>query len=173
MKDLESNKIIAAVLLAGLIGMISGKLADIFYSPDLAPKKRGYAIEVPDESTVSSTKKEEEVIDIASLMASADQLKGAKVAKKCVSCHSFNEGGPNKVGPNLWNVINQPIAKKPDYPYSDALASIGKNWTYDEMFAFLKGPKQYAPGTKMGFAGLRKPKDIANLIAYMETHSPQ
>ena len=110
---------------------------------------------------------EEEEIDIVALLASADIAKGQKTAKKCVACHSFDKGGANKVGPALWNLVGRPIASLDNYTYSDALKAIDKNWTYDELFAFIKAPKKYAKGTKMSFAGIRKNKQLADLLLYL------
>ena len=114
--------------------------------------------------------KEEEVIDVAALMASSDAAAGQKTFKKCAACHSVDQGGAHKVGPALYGIVNDKQASQGGYSYSAALSGVGKNWNYDELFAFLKKPSKYSPGTKMSFAGLRKPKDIANVVKYLESN---
>lgn len=169
--NLESNKIFASILLAGLIAMLAGFVTKQLY-PNHADEVRGYQIEVAEENTESANLQEEaeEVIDIPSLMASASAEEGAKVAKKCAACHNFKAGEPHKVGPNLHDIINNQIAAKPGYAYSSALSEVDKKWTYEEIFHFLKSPKKYAPGTKMTFAGLKKPQDIANMIEFLRSN---
>lgn len=166
MKDLELNKIAAAILVAGLIALASGKFADALYHPKEA-EKRGFEIEVV-EAPVAGEEVEEVVIDIPALMAAADAANGEKLHKKCVACHSFDAGGPNKVGPKLFGVFNRQIASVGDYAYSDALKAIDAKWDEEHLFAFIESPRKYAPGNKMGFAGLKKPEDRANLVAYLK-----
>ena len=166
MKDLELNKIAAAILVAGLIALASGKFADALYHPKEA-EKRGFEIEVV-EAPVAGEEVEEVVIEIPALMASADAAKGLSLTKKCVACHSFDAGGPNKVGPKLYGVFNRQIASVGDYAYSDALKAIDAKWNEEQLFAFIESPRKYAPGNKMGYAGLRKPEDRANLVAYLK-----
>lgn len=96
---------------------------------------------------------------------------GLKLSKKCTACHSLKSGGPNGVGPTLWNIVNAPKANIDDYSYSSALLSIGGSWTVQDLNMWLKSPKKYAPGNKMSFAGLRKIKDRANLIAFLNSIS--
>ena len=96
---------------------------------------------------------------------------GQKLSKKCTACHSLKSGGPNGVGPTLWNIVNAPKANIDDYSYSSALLSIGGNWTVQDLNMWLKSPKKYAPGNKMSFAGLRKIKDRADLIAFLNSIS--
>jgi cytochrome c len=108
---------------------------------------------------------------IAALLASADQQAGAKVSKKCAACHSFDNGGPNKVGPNLWDIVGKAVAGGEGYKYSGALADMGGDWSYESLDGFLAKPKDFAPGTKMSFAGLKSAEDRANLIAYLRSLS--
>jgi cytochrome c len=106
------------------------------------------------------------------LLAAADPEAGAKVARKCAACHSFEQGGPNKIGPNLYGVIGGPVAHRDDYSYSQALQDkAGETWSYANLDAYLESPKDFAPGNKMTFAGLKKPEDRAALLAYLRTFS--
>jgi cytochrome c len=109
---------------------------------------------------------------IAELLKSADPAAGAKVAAKCKACHGFDKGGPNKVGPNLWDIVGNKQAHLGDgFKYSDALKGLGGEWSYDALDRFLTAPKAYVPGTKMVFPGLKKPEDRAAVIAYLRTLS--
>jgi cytochrome c len=110
--------------------------------------------------------------DLKILLASADPTAGEKVFTKCKACHNAEKGGANQVGPNLWNVVGAPIAHHEAYNYSAALAGkSGGKWTYDELNTYLTSPKSFAPGTKMTFAGLSKPEDRANVIAFLRSRS--
>ncbi len=168
MKDLELNKIAAAVLVAGLIALVSGKIADALYHPKDA-EKRGFEIAVDESAGAGGEQAQEEVVlDIPALMAAADAVKGEALHKKCVACHSFDAGGPNKVGPKLFGVVGRTKASVGDYAYSDALKSMNGKWDEEALFGFLANPRKYAPGNKMGFAGLKKPEDLANMVAYLK-----
>lgn len=166
--------------MAGLIAMMVGKLSGWLYAPDTgdahgghgehAEVKRGYQVEVDGDTHVAAAPvEEEEPIDLAALMALANSDAGAVLAKKCVACHNFDAGSGHKVGPNLWNVVNAPIAGKADFNYSNALSEKGGNWNYENLYAFLNKPKKFAKGTKMAFVGIKKPEDLANMIAYLRT----
>ncbi len=109
---------------------------------------------------------------ILAMIASADPADGEKATRKCAACHSFDEGGPNKIGPNLWDLVAKPIAGKEGYKYSDALGSrSGETWSYEALDGYLENPKGWAPGTKMSFAGVKKPEQRADLIAYLRSLS--
>ena len=112
----------------------------------------------------------EEEADWATLLASADAAAGEKVFKKCKACHTVEQGGKNKVGPNLWNVVGGPKAAHEGFSYSGALSDMGGDWTYEDLNDFLASPKAYAPGTKMSFAGLKKAEDRAEVVAYLREH---
>jgi cytochrome c len=172
MSGFEWNKIAGAVLLAGLIAMVVGTVADSLYQPYLSPKKRGYAIEVADsDQGAGGEAAKEEVIDVPTLLAAGNPDEGLKISKKCTACHSLDKGGPNKVGPDLWSVVGRPKAAHEGFSYSDAMKGKGGSWDYDSLFHFLKAPKNFVPGTKMTFAGFSKPQDVANIIAYLRTLS--
>jgi cytochrome c len=112
---------------------------------------------------------------VAELVKAADPAAGEKVAAKCKACHSFEKGGPNKVGPNLWDIVGAKQAHLDNFKYSDAIKGLGGQWTYDELDKYLTSPREYAPGTKMVFPGIKKPEDRAAVIAYLRTlsDSPQ
>ena len=109
--------------------------------------------------------------DITTLLATADAAAGAKVFKKCASCHSTDNGGKNKVGPNLWNIVGGAKASVSGFSYSGVLSGLGGSWSYAELDAFLASPKEYAPGTKMSFKGISKPAKRAALIAFLRGQS--
>lgn len=171
MKNLEGNKIAAAILVAGLIALASGKIADFLYNSggEEAEAKRGFKVEVAEDSGASAgaAPKEDEKIDIPALMAAANADNGANIFKKCGACHNADKGGANKVGPNLYGVLGSPKGHHADYAYSDAMKAKGGSWGYEEIFAFLKKPGAYVTGTKMTFAGLGKPSEIADVVAYL------
>lgn len=125
----------------------------------------GYAIEV---ETGGSDEPEEEGPDFATLLASADVDKGARVFRKCSACHSL-EKGENKTGPYLYAVVDRPIDAAEGFGYSEALLAVGETWSPENLDAFLANPRGTAPGTSMSFSGLKKPEDRANLIAYLAT----
>jgi cytochrome c len=106
------------------------------------------------------------------LLAAADLAAGQKVSRKCAACHTFDEGGANKIGPNLWNLVGRAIASVDGFTYSKSLQEkSGDGWSYENLDGFLGKPKEWAPGTKMSFAGLKKIQDRADLIAYLRSLS--
>ena len=173
MDSLEINKIVACILVVTLVVIGLSNLTEILYKVE-KPEVAHYIIDgVDDESIVSDTVVSEEVIEeipIQILLASASVDKGAKVFKKCSNCHVPNEGGANKIGPALWNIVNKDIGVA-DFAYSNAMASYDGKWSYDELNGFLKNPKKYIAGTKMSFAGLKKETDRANVILYLRSLS--
>ena len=168
MDSFEVNKIIAAILMVALLVIGLGKVADgVFHVQK--PKNPGYQVEVESQLTSSASQASEvvEKIDIAAIMAMGDVASGEKIFKKCVACHSINKGGKNKIGPALYNVVGRAVGGVDDYKYSKALASYGKEWTFEELNGFLLKPASYLKGTKMSYAGLRKEKDRASVIKYL------
>ncbi|WP_375326699.1 c-type cytochrome [Candidatus Tisiphia endosymbiont of Nemotelus uliginosus] len=170
MSGIELNKIVASILLASLIAMMVGFIANILYKPLLHPESRGYTIAVTDNSIDDISKTgASEPINVAELMKNANAQAGSNIIKKCLMCHTFDKDGANKVGPNLWNVVGSKKAKVENYKYSTALTNIGGIWDEESLFHFLHKPNQYIPGTKMTFAGLNKPQDIADVVAFLKT----
>tara|TARA_B110000444_G_scaffold183622_1_gene172584 strand:- start:19 stop:579 length:561 start_codon:yes stop_codon:yes gene_type:complete len=172
MDSFELNKVIAAVLMVALLVIGLGKIADsIFYVKK--PKNPSYKVEVENElvSNVSQVAETVEKIDIMAIMTQGDIASGEKIFKKCAACHSINKGGKNKIGPALYNVVGRAVGGVDDYKYSKALASYGKEWTFEELNGFLIKPSSYLKGTKMSYAGLRKEKDRASVIKYLNQNS--
>ena len=173
MDSLEINKIVACILVVALVVIGLSNLTEILYEVE-KPEVAHYIIEgVDDEPTTTDTAASEEEVEeipIQILLASASVDKGTKVFKKCSNCHVPNEGGANKIGPALWNIVNKDIGGA-DFAYSNAMSSYGGKWSYDELNGFLKNPKKYIEGTKMSFAGLKKETDRANVILYLRSLS--
>jgi cytochrome c len=168
MKNLETNKIAAAILVAGLIALASGKVSAFLYQPVEEPEKRGFQVAVAETAkTGTEAPKAEEKINVAALMAAANADNGAAIFKKCAACHSADKGAGNKVGPNLYGALGAAKGHLADYAYSSALKAKGGNWGYDDMFAFLTKPAAFVPGTKMSFPGISKPSEVADVIAYL------
>ena len=172
MDSFEINKIVAAILMVALIVIGIGKFSDIIFHVE-KPKTPGYAVEVNQITSASSINESvvEEKIDIAALMAMGDLAVGEKVFKKCAACHSIIKGGKNNIGPALYNVVGRKTGVITDYKYSKALASFDKEWTFEELNGYLIKPAKWIKGTKMAFAGLRKEKDRASVIKYLNENS--
>ena len=157
-----------ALLIIGI-----GKISDMIFHVK-KPETPGYKVETEQAVTVSASSNSEtksENIDIAALMAMGDLATGEKVFKKCAACHSIVKGGKNNIGPALYNVINRKIGSVSDYKYSKALSEYGKEWTFEELNGYLIKPAKWIKGTKMAFAGLRKEKDRASVILYLNQNS--
>lgn len=171
MSGLEINKFAAAILIAGLLALGVGKIANGIYSPVTHPEKRGFEVEVADAGANEggAAAADTAPVEIASFMATADVAAGQALIKKCATCHDFTKGGPNKVGPNLWGIVGAKHAAHAGFVYSDAMKAIPGNWDEQALSEFLDKPKAYAPGTKMAFAGLKKPEERAAVIAYLKT----
>ena len=172
MDSFEINKIVAAILMVALLVIGIGKLSDVIFHVE-KPETPGYSIEVDTATTVSTTESstEKDKIDIAALMAIGDIAHGEKVFKKCAACHSIVKGGKNAIGPALYNVVGRKVGAVEDYKYSKALAAYDKEWTFEELNGYLTKPAKWIKGTKMAFAGLRKEKDRASVILYLNQNS--
>ncbi len=174
MDSFELNKIIAAVLLTALIVIGIGKFTDILFYVE-KPKQSAYKVEglevasTSNSDTKDTSQKELEIVDIKTLLAMGDLAHGEKVFKKCSACHMIAAGGKNMIGPNLWGVIGRTAGSVNDYKYSKAMIAYGKEWSFEEMNSYLIKPQAYIKGTKMAFAGLRKEKDRASVILYMNS----
>ena len=172
MDSFELNKIIAAVLMVALLVIGIGKVSKIIFHVE-KPKKPGYVVEMQETNEVStvSTQPAEDKVDIATLMALGDVASGEKIFKKCAACHSIVKGGKNNIGPALYNVVGRQSGAIADYKYSKALIEHGKAWSFEELNGYLLKPAKWIKGTKMAFAGLRKEKDRASVIKYLNQNS--
>ena len=173
MDSFEINKIVAAVLMVALIIIGIGKLSDVIFHVE-KPETPGYSVEVEGATTVvsaSSSSSASDEIDISALMAMGDIAHGEKVFKKCAACHSIVKGGKNAIGPALYNVVGRKVGAVEDYKYSKALAAYDKEWTFEELNGFLIKPAKWIKGTKMAYAGIKKEKDRASVIKYLNENS--
>ena len=166
----QMNNIFAAILIAGLVAMMAGFVSHIVYKPKKL-EAEAYPIAAletaPAAGGVAAPATAEPVTD---LLATADIAQGEKLFKLCASCHSIDAGGPNRVGPNLSGVMKKGHTQAAGFAYSDAFkAKAGAPWTVEEMNTFLWNPKKAIPGTKMAYAGMKKPEDRAAVIKYLQS----
>lgn len=167
MDSFELNKVAGAVLGAVLFAVGSGFVAELIYHPKPAGKA-GY--ELPEPQPESGAPSEAAKVEpVAVRLASANVEKGQGGTKACQACHSFEKGGPNKVGPDLWEIVERPKASHGGFEYSAGLKEKGGAWTYEDLDHFLASPKGFIKGTKMAFAGISSPQERANVIAYLRT----
>ena len=165
--DDRFNTIAGWVLFAGIVALGGSIVAgESFHSE--RPEHMGYPIEGVVQEGEGGAEAEK---PIAFYLASADPAAGEQVFKKCTACHNADQGGANALGPNLWDVLGEPVGKGKGFPFTSALSGVGGTWNWDNMSEWLKSPKKFAPGTKMTFAGLSNPQDRANVIAFLNTHS--
>ena len=175
MSAMEINKLVAAVLVAGLIFMVINVSVDnALHEKPL--EKAVYPVPGAEDGSAAeggsaTAEAAPALLSLAALLAVADIDKGKKVAKKCVLCHDVSQGGRNKVGPNLWGVVGAEKAAREGFAYSAALAGLGGAWGYDDLDAFFAKPKEFARGTKMAFPGIKSAEDRADLIAYLRSLS--
>ena len=172
MDSFELNKIIAAVLMVALLIIGISKFSDIIFHVN-KPETPGYKVDIDQVVAAAASTSSAEVakVDIAALMALGDVVNGEKIFKKCAACHSINKGGKNNIGPALYNVVGRKVGKVSDYKYSKALTAYDKEWTFEELNGFLIKPTKWIRGTKMAYAGLRKEKDRASVIKYLNQNS--
>ena len=174
MSGLEVNKILASIILAILVVTIISNLGDIIIDIENDEIiETAYKIDFPEsgESKPITSSEEEALEPISMLLANSSLDKGQKIFKKCSACHTYEKEGANKVGPNLWNLINSPKANVEGFAYSKELAEFGGQWGYEELAQFLYKPKEYIKGTKMNFSGLKKVQDRANLVLFLREQS--
>ncbi|MEL6062588.1 MULTISPECIES: c-type cytochrome [unclassified Methylobacterium] len=170
MNSFEVNKVLGAVLGALLFAAGSGFVAELIYHPKPAGKA-GYDLPEPEHEAAAAAAPEAKVEPIAVRLASANVEKGEAGTKACHACHNFEKGGPNKVGPDLYGVVERPKGSHPGFEYSAAMKEKGGTWTYADLDEFLTNPKGYVKGTKMAFAGIASPQERANVIAYLRKNA--
>ena len=171
----ELEKAVIALAIAMFIFVFSDNIGRLIYGPNNYVEKQGYAIKLQDNNrTIAAAPTTlPEVLDMKTIMAAADATRGEAVFKKvCTLCHNGDKGGPNKVGPNLWDIYNSGAAHKDDFNYSEAMLArkaTGILWDEEQLYRYLYAPKQYVIGTKMSFAGIKDDKERADLVAYLKT----
>ncbi len=177
MNNYEFDKIALSIALAVFAVVFCVNIGDLIYYPEIAVNKKGYKIEMlenDDNNTKQEDAIDEENLDLKLLFDKADYKKGESIFKKCSICHTINKGEKNKIGPNLWNVINSKVASKNEFAYSTAMQHKGSNndvWSLQELINYLKSPRKYVPGTKMAFAGIKKLDDRIDLIEFLRNHA--
>jgi cytochrome c len=170
--DIEFNKIAGAILGAGVFAMGVGLLSETIFHQD-KPEKAGYVIATATDAGAATQGGAEAVATVAPIaerLKSASADAGKKVFAKCASCHNADRGGKNATGPNLWGVVERPVASHEGFAYSAAMTEHAKTnpkWTLDDIDHFITNPAGFVPKTKMGFAGLKKPEERANVIEYL------
>lgn len=160
----------AALLISATVVLFAFVLGNALYAPESELAENAYPIEIPAPTAVAVVEEAPDVAEpIAPLLASADIDAGMRVARACGACHNFVEGGANKVGPNLWNIVGAPIAGVDGFRYSNALSGMGGVWTFDALNDWLYNPRAFAAGTSMAYRGVKDTQDRANLVAYLRS----
>ena len=171
MGDLFWNKIAGVVIGTILAVMVIGLIAEGLFPEHGEETEFAYPLDLSSLGTGSGAVEEAPEVDLGTLLANASADAGERIARRCVSCHTFERGGANGTGPNLWGVVGADKATHAGFNYSATLTSMEGNWTYENLNNFIENPRGYAPGTNMSFAGLRGEEDRADLLAYLQTLS--
>jgi len=171
MDSFEVNKLIGAFLATVFVVFSISILSDGIFASH-APEQPGFVIAVPDAPAAGGAVVEERP-SIAALLQTADAAAGEASFRKCTACHTGEKGGANKIGPNLWGIVNRPIASHEGFSYSSAMREFSQggsvHWDYEHLSQFLVAPRSFVSGTAMSFAGIKNPQEEANLIAYLRT----
>jgi cytochrome c len=169
MNSFELNKVLGAILGTCLIQLALNIGAGAIFSIE-KPAKPGYAIAVKEGGGEKKEAAKKET-PLPVLLASASVEKGQNATKACHACHTFEKGGPNRVGPNLYGIVGRPVASHAGFDYSDGLKKLGGDWSFEKLNKFIENPRADVPGTKMTFAGVNRDSQRADILAYLATLS--